>query len=75
MTGYDEAGYSSLTSMLTSNNFDVQEVNITTDEIPEDAKLGGYFCSWQDYDQSSLKKLDTFLSNNEKLGKISGVRS
>ena len=37
LTGYDEADYSSLTSMLTSNNFDVQEVNITTDEIPEDA--------------------------------------
>ena len=43
LTGYDEADYSSLTSMLTSNNFDVQEVNITTDEIPEDAKLAVIF--------------------------------
>ena len=69
LTGYDEADYSSLTSMLTSNNFDVQEVNITTDEIPEDAKLAVIFAPGRDYDQSSLKKLDTFLSNNEKLGK------
>ena len=76
LTGYDEADYSSLTSMLTSNNFDVQEVNITTDEIPEDAKLAVIFAPGRDYDQSSLKKLDTFLKRiTEKLGKISGVRS
>lgn len=69
LKGYDEADYSSLTSMLTSNNFDVQEVNIVTEEIPEDAKLAVIFSPGRDYDQASLKKLDTFLSNGEKLGK------
>ena len=69
LTGYDETDYSGLTSMLTSNNFDVQEVNIVTEEIPEDAKLAVIFAPSRDYDQASLKKLDTFLSNGEKLGK------
>lgn len=69
LKGYDEADASTLTSLLTSNNFDVEEVNIVTDEIPEDAKLAVIFSPGRDYDQSSLKKVDAFLSNGEKLGK------
>ena len=34
LKGYDEADASTLTSLLTSNNFDVEEVNIVTDENP-----------------------------------------
>ena len=69
LKGYDEADASSLTALLTSNNFDVEEVNIVTDEIPEDAKLAVIFSPGRDYDQASLKKVDDFLSNGEKLGK------
>ena len=69
LTGYDEMDASGLTSLLTSNNFEVEEVNVVTDEIPEDAKLAVIYGPSRDYTQESLKKLDEFLSNGEQQGK------
>lgn len=69
LTGYDEQDATSFTDLLKKNNYEVTEQALTTEEIDPEAKIAVIFAPGRDYDESGLKKLDTFLSNGEQLGK------
>lgn len=63
-TGHDEqVNLSSFKSVLTGNNFETVDFNILTDEIPENTQLIVLATPSRDYTEEELKKLDTFLAN------------
>lgn len=64
--GYGERDSSSLRNLLTGNGFEVETVNLTTSEIPEDADIAVLFAPTIDIDSVQLKKLDKFLENDGK---------
>lgn len=64
--GYGERDSSSLQNLLTKNGFEVETVNLTTSEIPEDADIAIIFAPTIDIDSAQLKKLDKFLENEGK---------
>lgn len=64
--GYGERDSSSLQNLLTKNGFEVETVNLTTSEIPEDADIAVIFAPTIDVDSAQLKKLDKFLENDGK---------
>lgn len=64
----DTDGYKSL---LTSNNFEVKEFNLLTEDIPEKTQLIVLGCPSTDYTDSEIKKLSDFLSDT----KLAGDRS
>ena len=64
--GYGERDSSTLQNLLTKNGFEVETVNLTTSEIPEDADIAVIFAPTIDIDSEQLKKLDRFLENEGK---------
>ena len=70
LEGFDESDSKTLSSFLTKNGYEVDEVNLK--EVAEiDAKydFAVIYAPLSDYDEASLKKLDRFLDNNGKYGK------
>lgn len=65
-TGYSERDSSTLQSLLAKNGFEVETVNLTTSEIPEDADIAVLFAPTIDIDAEQLKKLDKFLESENK---------
>lgn len=53
-------------SLLKSNNFDVQDFNLLTDEIPENTQFIMLSAPKTDYTDEEIQKLDSFLSNTEQ---------
>lgn len=69
LTGHGELDPTALKSLLQNNGYETVDCAITTEEIPEDAKMVVMFVPTRDMDEDTLKKLDTFLNNNNQLGK------
>ena len=67
-TGHNELLNSSsrtaLDSLLEEENFDVQEVNLLTDEIPEDTQVLMLPTPTTDYTEEELQKMRDFLSKD-----------
>lgn len=66
LTGYDEADYSSFSELLKKNNYNVEEINLLTQEIPEDTSYAIIFAPSRDYDESGIKKLQNYINKENK---------
>ncbi|MGN1112954.1 MAG: Gldg family protein [Acutalibacteraceae bacterium] len=58
-----------LTSLLKSNNYDVQEINLLTDEIPQDTDIAVLYQPTSDLTDEAAKRITDYLSNGGKYGK------
>ena len=66
-TGHNEMLDTTLyKNMLTSSNFETQEINLLTDEIPENAQLFVLATPATDYTQDEIEKLEAFLNDDGK---------
>ena len=66
-TGHNEMLDTTLyKNMLTSSNFETQEINLLTDEIPENAQLFALATPATDYTQDEIEKLEAFLNDDGK---------
>lgn len=65
-TGHQETGTEGYRSLLESNNFEVKEFNLLTDEIPEDAQMVVLNIPQSDLSDAEIEKLDKFLNSGEK---------
>ncbi|MCI8442069.1 MAG: GldG family protein [Provencibacterium sp.] len=70
LTGHEEAQMTSFQELLTQNNFEISTINLTTDEIPGDIDVLFMLAPQRDPDNDQLQKLDTFLENGQRYGKM-----
>ena len=66
LKGYGEQDSTAFEEILKKNNFNVLEVSLLTQEIPEDAKLAIVYGPERDYDASAIGKIEKFLSKEDK---------
>jgi|GEM_PF-1357385 len=66
LTGYDEADYSAFSELLKKNNYNVEEINLLNQDIPEDASYAIIFAPSRDYDESGIKKLQSYINKKNK---------
>lgn len=64
--GYGEQDYSAFSELLKKNNYNVSEVSILTDDIPENSKAILIFAPERDFDKLGIEKIEKFLSSGEK---------
>lgn len=69
LTGHGEAVPEAFKTLLTQNNFVLEEQNLATEEIDPEADLAIMVGTTRDPDEKILEKLDTFLENGQKYGK------
>ena len=69
LTGHSESSVSGFTSLLTANNYEVTQQNVTTEELNQDAAIAVIYAPTTDYSNEELQKLDTFLDNDGDFGK------
>ena len=70
LTGRDEAADTSyLEKLLLANGYTVSDLDITSEEIPEDADLCIIPAPQTDYMDDEITKLDNFLTNDGDMGK------
>lgn len=63
------SSYDNVYNMLSSNGYNVSEINPLVDPIPEDADLIVINAPLNDYDEELVQKLYDFLDNNGQLGR------
>lgn len=61
--------YSYFKSSLTSNNYEITEISLLTDEIPDDTDMVIAYAPTKDYTYDAMVKLEKFLENGKKYGK------
>lgn len=66
LKGYGEQDSTAFVELLKKNNFDVSEVSLLTENIPDDVKLVMIYGPERDYDLASIEKLEKFLSLGDK---------
>lgn len=66
LKAYGEQDSTAFQELLKKNNFNVVEVSLLTEEIPDDIKLAIIYGSERDFDSSSVEKLENFLLKGEK---------
>lgn len=69
LTGHGEEVPDGFKTLLTQNNFTLEEQNLATEDIDPQADVAIMVGTSRDPDESILKKLDTFLENGQKYGK------
>ena len=69
LTGNGAAETPALTRVLEDNNYDVQEVNLSTGEIGADVGFAALLAPQSDYTANEMSKLDAFLYNSGAYGK------
>lgn len=69
LKGHGEMDSTGINSLLTDNNYEVVEQNITTEDIDKEANIAILAAPSTDYTDAELKKLDAFLDNDGKFGK------
>lgn len=62
LKGYGEQDSTAFQELLKKNNFNIVEISILTQEIPDDAKLAIIYGSERDFDAQSIEKLEKFLA-------------
>lgn len=60
--GYGEQDYSAFSEVLKKNNYNIVEVSILTEDIPESADAVLIFAPERDYDNTGKEKLEKFLN-------------
>ena len=66
-TAHNESGAAGYRSLLESNNFEVVEFNLLTEEIPENAQYIVLSVPQTDLSEAEVEKLDNFLNDQEDL--------
>lgn len=69
LTGYGVTDVSAYTDTLKTNGYIIEETDLLTGEINQDADLLILAAPMTDLSEESLKKLDTYLDNNGDFGK------
>jgi len=69
LTGNGEPDKAAFGKLLTDNNFEVESLNLATDDIGASVNILMLIAPQIDLSEDSLKKLDDFLFNNGKYGK------
>lgn len=66
LKGYGEQDSTAFQELLKKNNFNIVEISLLTQDIPEDVKLAIIYGSERDFDLHSIEKLEKFLSTGGK---------
>lgn len=66
LNGYGEQDSTAFKELLKKNNFNVIDVSLLTEDIPEDTSLAIIYGSERDFDISSIDKLEKFLLKGNK---------
>lgn len=70
LTGRNEiTELSYFSKLLTANGYNVNSVDITKEDIPENTNIAVIPAPKNDYQDTEITKLSNFLNNNEELGK------
>lgn len=69
LNGYGENSPTELTELLKSNQYEIQEQSILTDELDKEAQGAILFAPQKDLEEESLNKLSTWLDNDGAQGK------
>lgn len=69
LTGHNEADSETLVNLLQTNNFRVQEVDITTGAIDSESVFAVLNAPQRDYSDEELQKLTQYLQNGDQFGK------
>lgn len=69
ITGNQEQDYSSLTSLLESNAYQINKVSLATADLDEDAKVAVLFAPSVDLDDTTAEKLNNWLENDGDYGR------
>lgn len=69
LTGHGETAVEGFSSLLTDNNYELTNMDITTEEFAEDTNMAVIYAPTLDYTEKELEKLDAFLDNGGKFGK------
>ncbi len=68
--GHDEAGLSDeLNSLLKSNIYTVESIDLATGEVPEDISVLLILEPKTDFEDIEIERIDAFLENGEQLGR------
>ena len=68
-TGHEEYANTGLEDLLIQNNFEIVSLDLNTEDVPEDVDVVVMIAPQNDFDEDVLKKLDTYLNNNDNYGK------
>ena len=70
LSGHNESNTTDFANLLRTNNFDVLEQNLMTEaEINPEAVIAVLCAPTRDITEAEAVKIDTFLNNNNKMGK------
>ena len=61
--------YSYFKSILNTNNYEITEVSLLTEDIPEDTDMLIVYAPTKDYTYDAVDKIEKFLLNNNRYGK------
>lgn len=65
----DSSNLSTFTSLLKSNNYEVEEINLMTEDIPEDASIAILYQPTADLTEEAVDRISNYLSNNAETAK------
>jgi len=68
-TGHEEYSDIGLVDLLEQNNYEIINIDLNAEAIPEDTDMVMIVAPMKDFDEDILAKLDTFLINEENYGK------
>ena len=69
LTGHNETELTTLQALLELNNYTVTHTNLLTEEIDPESEIAILAAPKRDLDEDALRKLDDYLSNDERLGR------
>ena len=69
ITGHNETELAAFQSLLELNNYTISHTNLLTKEVDPESTIAIMAAPKRDLDEDTLKKLDDYLSNGEKLGR------
>lgn len=69
VSGHGETASSAFTKLLSTNNYNVEEVNLLTGTLPEDAQVIALLAPTTDLSPEEIELLDAFLKNNGEYGR------
>ncbi|MBR1779152.1 MAG: GldG family protein [Clostridia bacterium] len=64
LKGYGEQDYSAFANLLKKNNYNVVEVSMLTENIPEDSSCILFFGPERDLDKTGVEKIENHLNSN-----------
>lgn len=67
ISGFDEVDSADLETLLSNNNYEIVDLNLLTEAVPEDVSAVIWFGPKNDPDEATLKKLDIYLEGGGNL--------